>query len=343
MKLKQDHWLFLAPKTDLHCHLDGSLRVSTILDLAKQQNVTLPATTEAELFSKIYAGDVASSLTDYLKGFNITLKVLQNKAALYRVAYELIEDCAKENVRYIEVRYAPTLHQELGLSLEAIVESVLLGLEHGRRDFGVLSGVILCALRSMPVASSIETARLAVAYKMRGVVAFDLAGDEAHFPAKDHKQAFELARVEGLPCTIHAGEAAGPKSISDALFLCGAHRIGHGTNLFENYELEQYVLDFQVPLEICLSSNLQTGACLAISNHPFVSYFKKGLLVTLNTDNRLVTNTTSSLELQIAQDTFGYSNDQMKTIIKNGVQAAFLPFAEKQALLRSFSSELERF
>lgn len=337
-----NHWIFSAPKVDLHCHLDGSVRISTVWDLAKSQNIQLPASNEAELFAHVYAGDVATSLIEYLKGFDTIVRVLQTKEALYRVAYELIEDCSKENIRYVEVRYAPVRHIEMGLSPEAIVESVLLGLAHGERDFGVSSGLILCAFRMLSPDFSLETAKLATAYRSKGVVAFDLAGDEFNFPAKAHWNAYSWAKSHGLGCTVHAGEAAGAESIRDALFACGAHRLGHGTRLFEDTSLEQYVLDHQIPLEVCLSSNMQTGVSSSLATHPFKSYFSKNLLVTLNTDNRLITNTSMTRELQLAQSAFNLSNDQLKHIICNGVRAAFLPFDKKQSMFEQFLSQLNQ-
>ena len=186
------------PKTDLHCHLDGSLRLRTILELAHEQKVKLPADSEDALFRHVYAGNVARSLEEYLKAFDITLAVLQTEEALYRVAYELAEDCARENVRYLEVRYSPMLHTQRGLKLTAVVEAVIQGLRAGERDFGVRSGVILCGIRSIDPAMSLRMAELCVAFKNRGVVAFDLAGAEYNYPAKDHKQAFQLILDNGV-------------------------------------------------------------------------------------------------------------------------------------------------
>ena len=239
------------PKTDLHCHLDGSLRIETILDLAQKQKVKLPAEDPDKLFKLIYAGERCSSLGDYLKAFDITLSVMQTEESLFRTAYELAEDCARENVRYLEVRYSPMLHTQRGLKLAPIVEAVIQGLRAGERDFGVRSGVILCGIRSISAESSLRMAELCVAFKNRGVIGFDLAGAEYNYPAKDHKQAFQLILNNNVNCTAHAGEAYGPESIAQAIHYCGAHRIGHGTRLRENGDLLNYVNDHRIPLEIC--------------------------------------------------------------------------------------------
>src|SRR5258706_1990434 len=212
------------PKTDLHCHLDGSLRIETILDLAKKQKVKLPAEDPDKLFKLIYAGERCGSLDEYLQAFDITVSVMQTDEALYRTAYELVEDCARENVRYLEVRYSPMLHTQRGLKLAPIVESVIQGLRAGERDFGVRSGVILCGIRSISAESSLRMAELCVAFKNRGVVGFDLAGAEYNYPAKDHKEAFQLILNNKVNCTANAGEASGPESIALAIHYYDAHR-----------------------------------------------------------------------------------------------------------------------
>ncbi len=331
------------PKTDLHCHLDGSLRIETILDLAAKQRVRLPASDADRLFKLIYAGDVCTSLEDYLKSFDITLAVLQTEEGLYRAAYELAEDCARENVRYLEVRYSPMLHTQRGLKLAPIVEAVLQGLRAGERDFGVRSGVILCGIRTISAESSLRMAELCVAFKNRGVVGFDLAGAEYNYPAKHHKQAFQLILDNNVNCTAHAGEGYGPESIAQAIHYCGAHRIGHGTRLRENGDLLNYVNDHRIPLEICLSSNIQTRAAPNLVSHPLPFFYTYGLRVTINTDNRLVTNTTVSKELLLAHQHYSFDLDDLKELIVDGFKSAFLPYREKADLLRKVTKELEGF
>jgi adenosine deaminase len=336
-------YLEKLPKTDLHCHLDGSLRLETILDLARQQRVRLPADEPDRLFHFIYAGERCESLDDYLKAFDITLSVMQTEESLYRVAYELAEDCARENVRYLEVRYSPMLHTQRGLKLAPIVEAVIQGLRAGERDFGVRSGVILCGIRSISAESSLRMAELCVAFKNRGVIGFDLAGAEYNYPAKDHKQAFQLILNNNVNCTAHAGEAYGPESIAQAIHYCGAHRIGHGTRLRENGDLLNYVNDHRIPLEICLSSNVQTRAAPDLESHPLPFFYSYGLRVTINTDNRLVTNTTVSKELLLVHQQYGLGIEDIKELIISGFKSAFLPYREKADLLKKVTRELESF
>jgi adenosine deaminase len=331
------------PKTDLHCHLDGSLRIATILELAQQQRVRLPAEDPDRLFRLIYAGDVCRSLDDYLKAFDITLAVMQTEEALYRTAYELVEDCARENVRYLEVRYSPMLHTQRGLKLAPIVEAVIQGLRAGERDFGVRSGVILCGIRSINPESSLRMAELCVAFKNRGVIGFDLAGAEYNYPAKDHKQAFQLILNNNVNCTAHAGEAYGPESIAQAIHYCGAHRIGHATRLRENGDLLNYCNDHRIPLEICLSSNVQTRAAPDLASHPLPFFYSYGLRVTINTDNRLVTDTTVSKELLLIHREYGLELADLKELIISGFKSAFLPYREKADLLKKVTRELEQF
>ena len=248
------------PKTDLHVHLDGSLRIETILGLADEDGIELPAKTVDGLRRAMHCGENTGSLVEYLKAFDVTLRVMQTEKALTRIAYELAEDAARENVRYMEVRYAPMLHTRKGLRLTAVVEAVIDGLMEAQKDFGILSNVIVCGIRNISPESSLEMAQLAVAYKNRGVVAFDLAGAEYDHPAKHHLAAFQLVRDNNINVTIHAGEAYGPESIHQAIHVCGAHRIGHGCRLREDGDLLHYVNDFRIPLECCPSSNVQTGA-----------------------------------------------------------------------------------
>lgn len=333
------------PKTDLHVHLDGSLRLETILDLAEKQGVALlpedrSVRTTDELKKAMHAGENTGSLVEYLKAFDITLRVLQTEEALTRAAFELAEDAARENVRYMEVRYAPMLHTRRGLRITAVVEAVLEGLWNAKARYGIESNVIICGIRNISPESSLEMAQLAVAYKGRGVVAFDLAGAEYDYPAKHHLASFQLVRDNNINVTIHAGEAYGPASIHQAIHVCGAHRIGHGCRLREDGDLLHYVNDHRIALECCPSSNVQTGAVRDLASHPLKLYHDLGLRVTINTDNRLVTDTTVSKELWLCHTQMGMSVDEVKHMVMNGFKAAFLPFHQRQSLLRRISKEL---
>jgi adenosine deaminase len=332
--------LLRLPKTDLHCHLDGSLRLDTVLDLGKQQGVKLPTFDRGALHGMLYAGDQVTSLDDYLRAFDITLSVMQTEAALERCAYELAEDAHRENVRYLEVRYSPLLHTRQGLRPAQVVEAVVRGLRAAKREFGIRCGVILCAIRSLGPESSLRIAELCIAFKNRGVVGFDLAGSEVNNPAKLHRQAFQLVVDNNINCTAHAGESFGPDSVHQAIHKCGAHRIGHGTRLVESGELLNYVNDHRIPLEVCPSSNLQTRAATSWDTHPVDFFVDYGLRVTINTDNRLMSGTTVTKELQLCHQHYGWSLDTIKEIIIAGFKSAFMPYREKAELVAEISREL---
>ena len=331
------------PKTDLHVHLDGSLRLSTILELADKQRVELPARDEDGLRKAMNLGQNCGSLVEYLKAFDVTLRVLQTADSLTRTAYELAEDAARENVRYMEVRYAPMLHTRRGLKLTTVVEAVLEGLRAAQEKYGIESNVILCGIRNVSPESSLEMAELAVAYKNRGVVGFDLAGAEYDHPAKHHRAAFQLVRDNNINVTIHAGEAYGPESIHQAIHVCGAHRIGHGCRLREDGDLLHYINDHRIALECCPSSNVQTGAIRDLASHPIKLYKNLGLRVTVNTDNRLVTDTTVSKELLLCHQHYGLNLDDIKEILVSGFKSAFLFYWEKADLLKAVVDELATF
>lgn len=330
------------PKTDIHCHLDGCLRPKTIVELAAAQGVRLPSRDLPKLTRILQAGKRTRNLADYLKIFDITLSVMQEKEALYRIAFELGEDAAAENIRHLEVRYSPILHRKKRLSFENIVDPVIAGLRDAGLKYGLSTGLIICGIRSMAPRVSLALAELAVAYKGRGVLAFDLAGQERDYPAKAHREAFQLILKHNINSTVHAGEAFGAASIGQALHYCGAHRIGHGTQLREDPDLMRYVNDHRIPLEVCLSSNVQTRAVRSIRTHPFHFYFKQGLRVTLNTDSRLISATTVSHELSLAARAYRLSPYEVKRVIINGFKSAFLPYAQKARLLREVNLEIDR-
>jgi adenosine deaminase len=330
------------PKVELHCHLDGSLRVPTILDLAKKDKVTLTTSSSEELSKLLVIGKTRGSLEDYIKRFDITLSVMQTPQALSRTAYELIEDVAKENVRYIEIRYSPILHTGKGMTMGESVEAVRNGLKRGQKDFGVKSGIIVCGIRNISAAASLKLADLTVRYKNKGVVGFDLAGSEENFPAKDHQEAFYMILNNNINATIHAGEAYGPSSIHQAIHHCGAHRIGHGTRLKENKDLMNYVNDHRITLEICLTSNWQTRSIRSLKYHPLKYYYDQGIRVTINTDNRLMSGTTLTKEFLLAHKLFGFKLHDFREMIIMAMKSAFIPYAERKQLIRKIAGELEQ-
>jgi adenosine deaminase len=331
------------PKTDLHVHLDGSLRLNTLLDLAKKQKITLPSSNQDNLTKLVKSGKHCHNLVEYLQGFDITLSVMQEPQALYRIAYELAEDAAEENVWYMEVRFSPILHIQRGLKLTTIVDAVLEGLQEAERKFNIKTGIIICGMRNINPETSLKLAELAVFYKNKGVVGFDLAGQEENYPAKDHKEAFFLIRKNNINTTAHAGEAYGPESIHQALHDCGAHRIGHGTRLYEDGDLLNYVNDHRIPLEICLTSNVQTGAAKSFETHPFRFYYDYGLRVTINTDNRLVSDTTLTDELYRVAKHHNLNMDDLKSIILDGFKSAFLPNRAKSIMLNLVNDKLKKY
>ncbi|MDT3696332.1 MAG: adenosine deaminase [Ignavibacterium sp.] len=328
------------PKVLLHDHLDGGLRPQTIIELARDLKYTkLPTTNPEQLAEWFYRGANKGNLVEYLQGFEHTTAVMQTKEGLERTAYEMIEDMHKDGVVYVETRFAPVFHRQKGLYYEDSVNAVLAGLEKGKKDFGVGFGLILCGMRNMK--DTLDIAELAVNFRNDGVVGFDLAGEEGGYPPKKHIEAFQYIQRANFNITIHAGEAFGKDSIWQAIQWCGAHRIGHATRLIEDIvfdsnknvvkfgELAQYILDKRIPLELCLLSNLHTGAVDKLENHPFGMLYKEKFRVTLNTDDRLMSNTTMTKEFLTAIEYFGLGFDDFEKITINSMKSAFIPYKER--------------
>ena len=328
------------PKAELHCHLDGSLRPSTMLDLAREYKVAMPRD-DAEALGDFMLVRDAANLEDYLTRFDTTLSVMQTADSLDRVAYELAEDAAREGVRYLEVRYSPILNIRGGLSLGEAVEAPLRGLARAERDHGIVARVLVCSLRHLPPNTSMELARLAVAYKPHGVVGFDLAGGEAGHPASAHADAFNYAHAHDLACTCHAGEGDGADSVRQAVHGCCAQRIGHATRLIEDESLTNYVNDQRIALEICLTSNVQTRAASSYEAHPLRQYFDRGLNVVLNTDNRLMSGVNLVDEYLHAAIKLDFTFDELARMAINGFESAFIPLAERQLLIDSAHRDIE--
>lgn len=329
------------PKAELHCHLDGSVRPATMLELGRDLHVRMPRD-DAEALAEYMRVDDARDLEDYLARFTVTLSVMQSAEAMERVAFELAEDCAREGIRYLEVRYAPILNVRAGLTLGEAVEYPLRGLRRAERAYGITARVIVCAIRNMAPATSLELAHLAVEFKDAGVVGFDLAGGEAGHPASAHRAAFDLVREHGMPCTCHAGEGAGPESVADALHVCHAHRIGHGTRLGEDPALLVEAKARGIGIECCLTSNVQTRAAASYDTHPLRAYFDAGLQVSLNTDNRLMSGTDLVTEYGLAARHLGFTFDELAALSRNGFANAFLPEPERAAMLATVDAEIAR-
>ncbi len=327
------------PKAELHTHLDAALRPSTMLELARAARFDLPAA-EPETLRRLMVVSDATNLEDYLARFEYTIPLLQTAEAIERVSYEMVEDAGRDNLRYLEVRYCPWLSRRNGLTMERALEAELAGLARGERDFGVVTRVINCSLRHYDPEISVEIARLSVAYRDQGVVAFDLAGGEAGRPAGAHAKAFDVAVADCLGVTVHAGEAAGAESIADALHRCHADRIGHATRLHEDPRLRDYVRDRRIPLEINITSNVQTRAVASAAAHPVRQYFDAGLAVTLCTDGWLMAGVSLTDEYLLAHTQLGFSRAEIDRMILTAFEGAFLPWPERRRLMEQAAAEL---
>jgi adenosine deaminase len=333
--------LHAAPKVLLHDHLDGGLRPQTIVDLAAEIGHRLPRTDADELGRWFVESADSGSLERYLETFEHTVAVMQNAEAITRVASECVQDLAADGVAYAEVRYAPEQHLDGGLTLEDVVDAVALGFEQGMAasDGRIVARQLLTAMRHQ--ARSMEIAELSVAYRDAGVVGFDIAGAEAGYPPTRHLDAFEYLQRENAHFTIHAGEAFGLPSIWQAIQWCGADRLGHGVRIIDDIfddgaelgRLASYVRDKRIPLEMCPSSNVQTGAADSIAEHPIGLLAKLRFRVTVNTDNRLMSGTSMSRELALLSEAFGYDLEDLRWFAINAMKSAFIPFDERLALI----------
>jgi adenosine deaminase len=344
MKFEKE-FIRTLPKVLLHDHLDGGVRPQTLIDFANDQKYDLLPTKDAgELAKWFQRGAMRGSLPLFLEGFNHTCGLMQREEALERAAYEMLEDMKNDGVVYVETRFAPVFHIGKGLDVHKAVIAVLRGLERGKKDFGVHYGLIICAMRHMDPSVSLEMAELAVDFRDRGVVGFDLAGEEGGYPPKKHVDAFHYIQRENFNITVHAGEAFGKESIWQAIQWCGAHRIGHATRLIEDMRvkegdvlnmgtLAQYVLDKRIPLEICLTSNVHTGAIKNLEEHPFGILYRYKFRCTLNTDDRLMSNITLTDEYCTAADVFDLKLEDLEKLTINAMKSAFMPYKQRIGLI----------
>ncbi|MFB7779032.1 adenosine deaminase [Streptomyces bauhiniae] len=330
------------PKAVLHDHLDGGLRPATVIELAAAVGHALPTTDPDELAAWYVEAAGSGDLVRYIGTFEHTLAVMQTREGLLRVAEEYVLDLAADGVVYAEVRYAPELNTRAGLTLAEVVETVQQGLAAGMAKAAaagtpVRVGTLLCGMRMFDRVG--EAAELAVVYRDAGVVGFDIAGAEDGFPPADHLAAFEHLRAESVPFTIHAGEAYGLPSIHQAVQVCGAQRLGHGVRITEDIvdgklgRLAGWVRDRRIALEMCPTSNLQTGCATSIAEHPITALKDLGFRVTLNTDNRLVSGTTMTREMALLVEEAGWTAEDLRTVTVNAVKSAFIPFDERKALI----------
>lgn len=309
------------PKVELHCHLDGSLSLQAIRQLAKMASVELP-TTDADLRKLVSVPDDVENLLDYLKRFDVILPLLQTAPALELAAYDVIQQCAAENVRYIEVRFAPDFSTEKELSIEGAIAAVIKGLHRARADFGVESGVLVCAMRQYPNDRSENMFRAARPFLGDGLVGGDFAGNEADFPTEEIEPAIKVAQQLKIPLTLHAGESHCVHNVMATLAL-GIRRFGHGVALGSHPDLQQQVSQAGGVLEMCLTSNLQTKAVVNIQDYPVQELLDNQVKITINTDNRTVSNTNLTHEYALWQENFGITKAQFQQFNLNAINAAF--------------------
>lgn len=337
-----------APKALLHDHLDGGLRPATVIEIAGQVGYEgLPSTDEAELANWFRNAAHSGSLVRYLEPFAHTVAVMQTPEALHRVARECVEDLAADNVVYAEVRFAPELHLAGGMLLDDVVDAVLAGFTDGEAAAAAAGRTIVvrCLVTAMRhAARSRDIAELAIRFRDKGVVGFDIAGAEAGHPPSRHLDAFEYMRANNARFTIHAGEAFGLPSIHEALAFCGTDRLGHGVRIVDDIEVlpdgavelgrvAAIVRDKRMPLEMCPSSNVQTGAVPSIEKHPFDLLARLRFRVTVNTDNRLMSDTTMSQEMFRLVEAFGYGWSDLERFTINAMKSAFIHFDERLAII----------
>lgn len=324
------------PKAELHLHLDGSVRPMTVFELAKQNGVPLPTDSADRLVDFLEANERTASLVEYITYFELPIAVMQTIPALERVTYELCEDLAKDNVRYAEIRYGPWLHVQHGLSLTDVIRAVLAGWTKGKHDFTLEGGIIVTALRDMPPAQNLALAQVAGRFVSEGVIGFDLAGDEAGHPPILHEDAFRVARSLGLNITIHAGEAAGPESIRQAIAM-GAVRLGHGVRAHDP-EVIAMIKESGVQLDTAPTSNAQTKAVRRLEDHPVRRFYREGIKVTISTDSRTVSRTTLADEYMKASRTIGCSTEEIWAMNLQALDGGFGDAPSRKRLRQEFAA-----
>ncbi len=321
------------PKIELHCHLDGSLRVETVIELAKKENIQLESYDYDYVKNLLTVEEDCDSLDEYLKRFELPNEVLQTKENLRRASYELLEDAVKDNVKYIEVRFAPIFHTKKGLALEEIIESVIDGIRDAENKYDIKGNVIISCIRGLDLEHVYESINASEKYLGKGVVAIDLAASEREDFAYEYIEAMKIAKEKGFRITIHAGETGFGKNVRDAINLLGAERIGHGVYIFNDVEAYKLVKENGITLEMCPKSNLDTKAVNSYEEHPIYKYHKDNIKVNLSTDNRTVSNINLNQETNKLVETFKVDIDEYKKIYINSVNAAFCDDETKAMLL----------
>jgi len=335
-------WLLEMPKSELHCHLGGSMRLDTILELADKNGVDLSANDRKALRKRVVFKDKAEkSLPAYLEGIAICESVLRTPEDFERAAYEVCQDANNENVNIMELRFGPTNYVTKSLKLHEIVEGALSGLEKATEDFGMHTGLIICGIKTDMEATK-KAAEIAINYQDDGVVGFDMAGKERGYRPKLFEEVIKPVLKNFLPVTIHAGEDDTVASIAEALIYLNARRIGHGVSLRESPRVVRYMDEQRVGLEVCPTSNVDTGSVSSISTHPVRNYHREGLRVSINTDNRTISDTNLTKEYMKLINNLGFSQEDIFTIAKHGIKSAFLPSRVSKQLLNDFDDYVDR-
>lgn len=318
-------------RIDLHNHLDGSLPAKTILELAKMSDVILPASTVDEIRDYLTVSPDCTSLNEYLEKFDIPVSVLQTEACLEKAVFDLMEDLSKRDVCYAEIRFAPGQHLQRGLSQYQVVDAAVRGLKKAESVFPIHAQLILCCMRGAKYETNLETINNTKFFLGKGVCCADLAGAEAIFPTSDYKDLFAYASEQNVPYVIHAGEADGPQSMWDAISM-GAKRLGHGIAAVQDLELMEHLRKKKIPLEVCVTSNVQTKGVVSFGEHPILKMLDFGIHVTVNTDNMTVSGTNMNHEFDVIKSVLGMTAEQEEKLTLNALEAAFLSADEKAVL-----------
>lgn len=322
------------PKIELHCHLDGSVRVDTIIDIAKKEGIKLDSYKRCDIEKLVQVPNDCTSLNEYLKRFDLPNKVMQSSENIKRITFELLEDAQKENIKYIEIRFAPLLHLQKGLSIEEVIQSAIDGINQAQRIYDIKGNLILSCMRNMSEDDAILLIEKGRKFLNKGVVAIDLAGPEEEGFANKYKRAIELARSYGYNITIHAGEAASALNVIDAINILKAQRIGHGVRIKDMKDAYDLVKKTGVVLEMCPTSNIQTKAIESLNKYPLYDFYKDGIKLSINTDNRTVSNIDLSNEIKVISDEFNMSKEKYKDIYLNTIDAIFADESTKKWLRR---------
>jgi len=325
-------------RSELHIHLDGSIEPLRLIEMAKTHNIILPCYEEKCISNYLNFDDKNGGLLQYLKKFHYPIKILQYKDTLKKSMYYLLEKLHRENYIYAEIRFAPHLHTENGLSLEEIVDAVICGGKLAREKYGIDFGIILCIMRNNSVKMGYEIVELAKQYKNRDVVGIDLAGDEKNYPVNLFKDVFSIAKKEDINITIHAGEASGYESVKDAIYL-GAKRIGHGIRAFEDKKLLELIVEQEIVLEICPISNYQTKVLKNIKDYPIREFLDRGIKISLNTDNLTVSNTNLDKEIEFLNKNFSIKEKEIIEMLRNNIICSFVDYEKKEELLNKFNNK----